>query len=211
MHHTVRSRVLRADIDHVFFRRKDLARLFAKRAVRLDRQTDGVVPAFFDAKIQFGIGGHVVILAQGIPYEILTQVQPAHVLVPGELDAQKVIDFAFVQFGRTPDIAHGGQHGIFPVGGKGLEHDPMAVRGGGEMVDHAQPDFRTFVHAGQTHQIVERHIGLVAQHQGHFPQFVRRNGKRGILSFLVRRIGGKGRYFFLYCAHKFDFIIRYRP
>ena len=210
MEYPVRSRVLGADVDHVFFFRENRMGLFFERAVLFHDDADGLVQPVFHTEVELAVGRRIVILAQRIPDEIPAEVQAAHILMPGEFDAQEIVCFAFVQLGRSPDVAHRRENGIFAVGGERLEHHPVVVHRRGEVIHYAEPCFGPFVHPGKAHQIVELHIGLALEHKCHFPQLVGRHGKRGVLAFLVYCLGGYGCYFFLYCAHKLDFIIRYR-
>ena len=69
------------------------------------------------------LGVHVVVFSQGIAYEITTQVEPSHVGMSDELDAEEVVNFTFQQVGSLPKVSHRWQVRVLAVGGNDFNRD----------------------------------------------------------------------------------------
>ena len=207
MKHTVRSWVLRAYVDHIFFLTEYRFFLFHGIAGSVFHIFFGSVLAVLAFKCK-RILRRIVILAQGIALKILPEEKAAHIRMTNELYAEEIVSLAFVQFGRSPYVAYGRQLRIFAVRGECFYNHPVVVHGRSQMIYHAESDFRTFIHTGKADHVIEQQVAVVTQFESHFAQFFSRYRKCRVLPLSEYRFRGDSTYFILYYAHTLCFICR---
>ena len=206
MEHAVRSRVLRSDVDDIFrvVEQHVLARF--DPAVLLDERRHRIGHRLALETDRIDLGRSVVILAQRESDPVAAQIEPAHVGMAYEANAEKVVRFPLVQVGRLPNIRHGRKLGIFLFGRRGLQHDLAARRRRAEVVDYAERIAP--VHARQADQKVELHPGIVSEFQRRGPQLRGRNGHRQRLA--LGKLGRRrlGRQYLSYVIHGLHHCLR---
>ena len=115
--------VLRSDVYHVFvFFEEDVFFLADFPVLGVGFEGGDGVQRFFTFQphgVYFGVG--VVVFAQRVANPVVPQEEASHVGVVDEADTEEVVDFAFVQVCRGPDVRHGGQFRVFPVGREGFK------------------------------------------------------------------------------------------
>ena len=124
-------------------------------------------------------------------HPIVAQVQPPHVGMVQETDAEVVERLALVQLGGLPQVAHRGQDRAFAFRSQRPHHDVLARRGGFEVVHHAEALFAP-VHARQAAQEIES-LGPQACSQG--VEFLHRDGEHPVPGLRPHGPGFPGRYF----------------
>ena len=87
----------------------------------------------------------------------------AHVGVSGKLDAVEVVNLALVDIGDVPQVAHGGEEGVFAVGGEGLDGHALVRGGVFELIYYAQSFFSP-IYAGEVFKVVHAFL-LFEAHQ----------------------------------------------
>ena len=100
--HTVSSRVLRTDIDHVVVGAEKFVLLSLQIAILVEVELQTVVGLYIILKGVLIV--ELPVLAEGIALEIATQEQTTHILMTQEHDAIEIEDLALQQIGYFPDV-----------------------------------------------------------------------------------------------------------
>ena len=152
--YTVRGRVLRTDVYHELFgSEKYIRTLFEFSVGSLNDGMGYIVDSlvFETNGIHLGVG--IVVLAQGVSHPVVAQEETTHVGVIDEADSEKVVNLAFIQIGRFPQVFNRVEQRVFAVGGFDFYRHLRIIGRASEIIDTAQS--LTPVHAYDRNQIVE--------------------------------------------------------
>ena len=130
-----------------------------------------------------------IVFAERMAVPVVAQIQPPHIGVPDEMDAEEVENLAFFQQGGLPQVAHGRDFGRRPVGAHFYD-ERMAVAVGVKAVEHAQAVF-ALVQAHHITQKVERQAGIGFQKGGHGRPKVRLYAQSFHLLGRIQRLAGE--------------------
>ena len=159
--HTVRGRVLGADVHHEVVLMEYLALGLHDLAAFLFIYRGKVGLALvFD---RHGVDSRilVIILAQRIAHPVDVEEKAAHIGIIDEDDAVEVIYFTLVDLGDTPQIGYRVNVGLVAVGHCDLHRAHGIVLGRHQIVDTAE--FFHPVHSDDGNEIVHRCVGIVAE------------------------------------------------
>ena len=104
-HYTMSSRVLRTDVDYIFFFAEQFRLFVLDGSVRVQFYFLSRIKRLFIGHAQWVILFRIVILTHWITYPIVTQIKPAHVRMTDKGDTIIIENFTFVEVGYLPDVA----------------------------------------------------------------------------------------------------------
>ena len=100
--HTVGSRVLRTDVEHIVVIAKQLVLLALQLAVLVEVVLQTVVGLYIILESVLIV--KLPVLAERITLEVRTQEEATHVRMTYEYDSEEVVNLALQQIGHLPDI-----------------------------------------------------------------------------------------------------------
>ena len=104
-HYTMGSRVLRTDVDYIFFFAEQFRLFVLDGSVRVQFYFLRRIKRLFIGHAQWVILFRIVIFTHWITDPIVAQVEPAHIRMTDKGDAIKIKNFTFVEVGYLPDVA----------------------------------------------------------------------------------------------------------
>ena len=104
-HYTMSSRVLRTDVNYIFFFTEQLHLFIFDGSVRVQFYFLSRIKRLFIGHTQWVILFRVIIFAHWITYPIVTQIKPAHVRMTDKSDTVIIENFTFVEVGYLPNVA----------------------------------------------------------------------------------------------------------
>ena len=104
-HYTMSSRVLRTDVDYIFFFAEQFRFFVLDGSVRVQFYFLSRIKRLFIGHAQWVILFRIVIFTHWITDPIVTQVEPTHIRMTDKGDAIKIKNFTFVEVGYLPDVA----------------------------------------------------------------------------------------------------------
>ena len=152
-HHAVGRRMLRADVDHILVVLEHLAGSLDHLSVGVERIRAGVVLVLLVLeanRVERRVG--VIILAERMSHPVVAQEEAAHVGMSDELDAEHVVDLAFLEIGHLPEAGNGMDVGVVARCAHHLDRQHLPVaRSACEVIDDANRLLPVHAHHGGEH------------------------------------------------------------
>ena len=160
--HTMGSRVLRTDVNHIVVGLKQFVLLALQLTLLVQIVLQTVVRLYII--LQGVLIVKLPVLTEGMSLKVGTQEQAAHIMMPQEHDAEEIVHLALQQLSHSPDIRNGRDIRRIVLCLCNLLHSATLV-GVGILQDiHTAQSLFTEVLTYNGHKIVETFLALQVQH-----------------------------------------------
>ena len=132
--------MLRAYINHIVIGSKHLCLHALNRAIWHFYKSVRIILILFiihanGVKIRIGI----VILTKRVTHPVIAKEETAHIGMTDKFNAVEIIHLAFLEISDFPQVAHGVNHRLLPIGNSDLHSEHLPIAGSGsEVIDYTE-------------------------------------------------------------------------